>query len=36
VLINEPQHVKSTGTPDELDADRLALQNVMMALVEMR
>jgi lysophospholipid acyltransferase (LPLAT)-like uncharacterized protein len=36
VLINQPQHVKSTGTPDELEADRLALQNAMMALVEMR
>ena len=36
VLINQPQHVKSTGTPNELEADRLALQNAMMALVEMR
>jgi lysophospholipid acyltransferase (LPLAT)-like uncharacterized protein len=36
VLINQPQHIKSIGTPDELEADRLALQNAMMALVEMR
>jgi lysophospholipid acyltransferase (LPLAT)-like uncharacterized protein len=36
VLINQPHHVKSVGTPDEFEADRLALQNAMMALVEMR
>jgi lysophospholipid acyltransferase (LPLAT)-like uncharacterized protein len=36
VLINQPQRVKSIGTPDDLEAHRLALQNAMMALVEMR
>ena len=36
VLINQPHHVKSIDTPGELEADRLALQNAMMALVEMR
>ena len=36
VLINQPHHVKSIDTPDEFEAERLALQNAMMALVEMR
>jgi len=36
VLINQPHHVKSIATPDEFEAERLALQNTMMALVEMR
>ena len=36
VLIGHPHHVKPTSTPDEFDAERLALQDAMMALVEMR
>jgi len=36
VLINRPHHVKSTTTPEEFEGERLALQNAMMALVEMR
>ena len=36
VLISRPHHVKRTGTSDEFEAERLALQNAMMAQVEMR
>jgi len=36
VLVNQPHHIKSIGTPDEFEAERLALQSAMMALVEMR
>jgi lysophospholipid acyltransferase (LPLAT)-like uncharacterized protein len=36
VLINEPHRVKSTGTPEEFESERVALQDAMMALVEMR
>jgi lysophospholipid acyltransferase (LPLAT)-like uncharacterized protein len=36
VLIGRPYHVKSTATPEEFESERLALQNAMMALVEMR
>ncbi|MGH7983583.1 MAG: lysophospholipid acyltransferase family protein [Candidatus Udaeobacter sp.] len=36
VLINSPHSVKSTATPEEFEAERLALHNAMMALVEMR
>jgi lysophospholipid acyltransferase (LPLAT)-like uncharacterized protein len=36
VLISQPHHVKPTSKPDEFEAERLALQNAMMALVEMR
>jgi lysophospholipid acyltransferase (LPLAT)-like uncharacterized protein len=36
VLINSPHNVKSTTTPEEFEAERLALQKAMMALVEMR
>jgi len=36
LLVDQPHHVKSLGTSDELEVDRLALQNAMMALVEMR
>jgi len=36
VLINPPHHVKPTSKPDEFEAERLALQKAMMALVEMR
>jgi lysophospholipid acyltransferase (LPLAT)-like uncharacterized protein len=36
VLINRPHHVGPTATPEEFEAERLALQNAMMALVEMR
>jgi lysophospholipid acyltransferase (LPLAT)-like uncharacterized protein len=36
VLISPPYRVKSTSAPDEFEAERLALQDVMMALVEMR
>jgi len=36
VLINRPHRVKSTVTPEEFEFERLALQDAMMALVEMR
>ena len=36
VLIDEPHRVKPTGTPEEFESERLALQDAMMALVEMR
>jgi len=36
VLINRPHYVKSTTTPEEFEAERLALQKAIMALVEMR
>jgi lysophospholipid acyltransferase (LPLAT)-like uncharacterized protein len=36
VLIDEPHRVKSIGTPEEFESERLALQDAMMALVEMR
>jgi lysophospholipid acyltransferase (LPLAT)-like uncharacterized protein len=36
VLIDEPHRVKSTGTPEEFESERQALQDAMMALVEMR
>jgi lysophospholipid acyltransferase (LPLAT)-like uncharacterized protein len=36
VLIGHPHHVKSSGAPDEFEAERLALQDLMMKLVEMR
>jgi lysophospholipid acyltransferase (LPLAT)-like uncharacterized protein len=36
VLVDQPHHIKSFGASDELETDRLALQNAMMALVEMR
>jgi lysophospholipid acyltransferase (LPLAT)-like uncharacterized protein len=36
VLINHPHHVKPTTTPEQFEAERLALQKAMMALVEMR
>jgi len=36
VLIDEPHHVGSTTTPAEFESERLALQEAMMALVEMR
>jgi lysophospholipid acyltransferase (LPLAT)-like uncharacterized protein len=36
VLISRPHRVRSTGRPQEFEAERLALQNAMMALVEMR
>ena len=36
VLINRPHNVKSTTTPEEFEDERLALQNAMMELVEMR
>ncbi|PYJ05122.1 MAG: hypothetical protein DME67_07595 [Verrucomicrobia bacterium] len=36
VLINRPHNVKSTTTPEEFEGERLALQNAMMELVEMR
>jgi lysophospholipid acyltransferase (LPLAT)-like uncharacterized protein len=36
VLINQPHHVRSTTTPDEFEFERRALQDAMMALVEMR
>jgi lysophospholipid acyltransferase (LPLAT)-like uncharacterized protein len=36
VLVSEPYRVGATSTPEEFETQRLALQNVMMALVEMR
>jgi lysophospholipid acyltransferase (LPLAT)-like uncharacterized protein len=36
VLINRPHNVKPTATPEDFEVERLALQNAMMALVEMR
>ena len=36
VLIDEPHHVRSTTTQAEFESERLALQDAMMALVEMR
>jgi lysophospholipid acyltransferase (LPLAT)-like uncharacterized protein len=36
VLVSEPHHVGVTSTPEEFETERLALQNAMMALVEMR
>ena len=36
VLIDRPHNVKSTTTPEEFEGERLALQNTMMELVEMR
>jgi lysophospholipid acyltransferase (LPLAT)-like uncharacterized protein len=36
VLINRPHHVKATTTSEEFESERLALQDAMMELVEMR
>src|SRR5205823_7315525 len=36
VLVIQPHHIKSIGTPDEFEAEGLALQRAMMALVDMR
>ena len=36
VIIGQPHRVKSTSTDAEFEAERLRLQNAMMALVEMR
>ena len=36
VIIGQPQRVKPTSTDSEFEAERLRLQNAMMALVEMR
>jgi len=36
VLINRPHRVGSTATPEEFESERLALQDAMMELVEMR
>jgi lysophospholipid acyltransferase (LPLAT)-like uncharacterized protein len=36
VIFGPLHHVKSTITPEEFEAERLRLQNAMMALVEMR
>jgi lysophospholipid acyltransferase (LPLAT)-like uncharacterized protein len=36
VLIDHPYRVRSTATPEEFEAERLALQDVMMELVKMR
>jgi lysophospholipid acyltransferase (LPLAT)-like uncharacterized protein len=35
VLIGQPQHVRSTSSTDEFEAERVRLQNAMMSLVEM-
>ena len=36
VIIGAPHEVRSTTTPEEFEAERLRLQEAMMALVEMR
>ena len=36
VLIGQPQHVKSTETPEEFEGECLRVQDAMMSLVEMR
>jgi lysophospholipid acyltransferase (LPLAT)-like uncharacterized protein len=36
VIIGQSHHVRSTSTPEEFETERLHLQGVMMALVEMR
>ena len=36
VLINRPHNVKPTTTPEDFEAERVALQNAMMERVEMR
>ncbi len=36
VLVGQPHRVGATSTPEEFEAERLALQNTMMSLVEMR
>jgi len=36
VIIGAPHRVRSASTPEEFEAERLRLQNAMMALVEMR
>jgi hypothetical protein len=36
VIIGQSYHVRSANTPDEFDAERLRLQDAMMALVERR
>jgi len=36
VMIGQPHRVRSTSTEDEFEAERLRLQNAMMALVERR
>jgi hypothetical protein len=36
VIIGPPHRVTATSTPEEFEAERLRLQNAMMALVEMR
>ena len=36
VLVGEPHRVGMTRTPEEFETERLALQNAMMSLVEMR
>ena len=36
VIIGSPHRVRSTSTPEEFEAERLRLQQAMMALVEMR
>src|SRR5262249_24843669 len=36
VLISQPHHVDSSGTPEEFEIERVRVQDVMMSLVEMR
>ncbi len=36
VILGQPHHVRSTSTNAEFEAERVRLQNAMMALVEMR
>jgi lysophospholipid acyltransferase (LPLAT)-like uncharacterized protein len=36
VIFGPARRVRATTTPEEFEAERLSLQNAMMALVEMR
>jgi hypothetical protein len=36
VIFGPLHHVKSTNTPEEFEAERVRVQDAMMALVEMR
>jgi lysophospholipid acyltransferase (LPLAT)-like uncharacterized protein len=36
VIVGPPHRVRATTTPEEFEAERLSLQETMMALVEMR
>src|SRR5207302_10720529 len=36
ILIDPPRRIRATATPEEFESERLSLQRIMMALVEMR